>query len=109
MMFGKRKKNKSSVDTTKAKVPLTEQSLLFVQQIISTEFPISVPLTNEDFINLYDFIYNHYEIGLLDDAAENPINGFEIIHAKAVQFVTECSNNEIDIADLNLRLTQNKN
>lgn len=109
MMLGKRKSIKSSVDTTKAKVPLTEQSLLFVKQIISTEFSISLPLTSDDFVNLCEFIYNHYEIELLDDAAENPISGFEDIHAKAVQFVTECSNNEIDIADLNLRLTQNNN
>lgn len=109
MILKKIKSTKSNVDTTKEKVQLTEQSFLFVKQIISTEFPISVPLINEDFVNLCDYIYNRYEIGLLDDDAEKPINGFETIHAQAVQFVTECSNNEIDIADLNLRLTQNEN
>ena len=49
-------------------------------------------------------MFENYEVGLLNDDYSGTYSGFEELHSKSVNFVTEVSNNEIDIDDLNARL-----
>ncbi len=103
-MLIKKKKKKANMNFSETKVQLSEQSLIFIKEIILKELPLSLPLSEDDFLSLCDFVLHNYEVGLLDDEANAPRHGYEGLHTKAVQLITEHSNNVIDIDDLNTRL-----
>lgn len=103
-MFIKKKEKNANMHFSETKVQLSEQSVIFIKEIVLKELPLSLPLSENDFLSLCDFVLHNYEIGLLDDEANAPRHGYEELHAKAVRLITEHSNNVIDIDDLNVRL-----
>lgn len=107
-MFTKKKEKRVNNNFNEIKSRLSEQSVIFIKEIILKELSLSLPLSEDDFLSICDFVFHNYEVGLLNDEANAPRCGYEELHAKAVQLITEHSNNVIDIDDLNVRLSSKK-
>lgn len=77
---------------------LSDKSALFIRKYVINNIKHSNPLTEDDIVEITEYITTNYETGLLDREYNKPMPGYEDLYQQAVD-----TNNELfNIDDINL-------